>query len=77
MRRMQSDGLVQTYLEESPSGPPRKYYRLTDAGRNRLAEQVTDWRSFTQAVDTLIEGTSTTRHKPAAPEQEGETSHDA
>src|SRR5689334_16378448 len=28
MRRLQTDGLVKTYLEESDSGPPRKYYRL-------------------------------------------------
>src|ERR1700712_5057858 len=33
MRRMQTDGLVDTYLVESSSGPPRKYYRLTDAGK--------------------------------------------
>ena len=54
MRRMQSEGLVSTYLEESPSGPPRKYYRLTDAGRESLAAQLADWRNFTQAVDGLI-----------------------
>lgn len=72
MRRMQSDGLVTTYLEESPSGPPRKYYRITDTGRERLAEQVEDWRTFTAAVDGLIEG-----HAAAAPAEEGETSHEA
>src|SRR5580693_7420583 len=33
MRRMQTDGLVGTYLIESTAGPPRKYYRLTDKGR--------------------------------------------
>ena len=33
MRRMQTDGLVETYLVESSSGPSRKYYRLTAAGR--------------------------------------------
>lgn len=56
MRRMQSDGLVATYLEESPSGPPRKYYRLTDAGRAALAQQLAEWRNFTAAVEELIAG---------------------
>lgn len=56
MRRMQSDGLVATYLEESPSGPPRKYYRLTDAGRESLAGQLAEWRSFTAAVEAVIGG---------------------
>ena len=54
MRRMQTDGLVATYLEESPSGPPRKYYRLTDAGRESLAAQLAEWRSFTAAVESLV-----------------------
>ena len=54
MRRMQSDGLVATYIEESPAGPPRKYYRLTDAGRASLQSQLAEWRSFTAAVDGLV-----------------------
>ena len=56
MRRMQSDGLVATYLEESPSGPPRKYYRLTDTGRAALAQQTAEWRNFTASVEELIGG---------------------
>ena len=32
MRRMQKDGLVESRLVETSSGPSRKYYRLTDAG---------------------------------------------
>jgi PadR family transcriptional regulator PadR len=54
MRRMQDDGLVDTRLEESSSGPPRKYYRLTAAGRAALAAQKREWRTFTSAVDRLL-----------------------
>jgi len=72
MRRMQSEGLVGTYLEESPSGPPRKYYRITDAGQQRLAEQTAEWRTFTTAVDDLIVPST-----GAAPMDEAEASHDA
>lgn len=54
MRRMQNEGLVATYLEESPSGPPRKYYKLTAAGHDSLAAQLAEWRSFTAAVEGLI-----------------------
>ncbi len=54
MRRMQTDGLVSTYLEESPSGPPRKYYRITDAGNRALAAQLREWRAFTAAVESLV-----------------------
>lgn len=54
MRRMQSDGLVDTYLVESPAGPSRKYYRLTDAGRTALTAQAEEWAQFTRAVDAVL-----------------------
>ncbi|QIG92671.1 MULTISPECIES: PadR family transcriptional regulator [Bradyrhizobium] len=54
MRRMQDDGLVDTRLVESSSGPPRKYYRLTPAGRAALTAQKREWQAFTDAVDQLL-----------------------
>jgi PadR family transcriptional regulator, regulatory protein PadR len=54
MRRLQADGLVKTYLEESDSGPPRKYYRLTQAGRTALLAQMAEWRAFTGAVTNVL-----------------------
>ena len=54
MRRMQNDGLVDTRLVESNSGPPRKYYRLTSSGRAAFVAQKREWRAFTDAVNTLL-----------------------
>ena len=54
MRRMQTDGLVETYLVESSAGPSRKYYRLTAAGRASLAAQAQAWRSFAGAVQSIL-----------------------
>ena len=54
MRRMQSDGLVETYLVESSAGPSRKYYRLTAAGRASFAAQRDAWRAFAGAVETML-----------------------
>ncbi len=56
MRRMQADGLVDTYLVESPSGPSRKYYRLTEAGRTTFQTQRTEWAAFSAAVDAILGG---------------------
>ena len=64
MRRMQTDGLVETYLVESPSGPSRKYYRLTEAGRAALDAQATEWKSFTRAVDAVVSDTSVAAAQP-------------
>ena len=54
MRRMQAEGLVETYLVESSAGPSRKYYRLTAAGRTSLATQTQAWRSFAGAVQSIL-----------------------
>jgi PadR family transcriptional regulator PadR len=75
MRRMQSDGLVATYLEESPSGPPRKYYRLTDTGRAALAQQLAEWRSFTASVEELIAGLEQANSVEQANAAEAEDDH--
>jgi len=54
MRRMQSEGLVDTYLVESSSGPPRKYYRLTDSGKKSFTAQKSEWTAFTNAVADIL-----------------------
>jgi PadR family transcriptional regulator, regulatory protein PadR len=54
MRRLQSDGLVSTYLEESSSGPPRKYYRLTKAGQAAFQAQKAEWNAFTESVAKVL-----------------------
>jgi PadR family transcriptional regulator PadR len=54
MRRLQDEGLVATYLAESPSGPPRKYYRLTEVGRQSFINQKADWSSFSRAVNAIL-----------------------
>ena len=54
MRRMQNDGLVTTYLQESASGPPRKYYKLTKAGADALQAQRAEWDAFEAAVAKIM-----------------------
>ena len=38
---------------ESEAGPPRKYYRLTDAGRQALAELQGYWQHLTDTLNRL------------------------
>ena len=51
LMRLEKRGLV-----PSTSGPARKYYELTEAGRTELAARRTEWRTFSTAVGGLIEG---------------------
>ena len=57
MRRLQNDGLVETYLVESSAGPPRKYYRLTEAGRASFTSQRTAWTAFSGAMQNILGAT--------------------
>ncbi|WP_321888590.1 PadR family transcriptional regulator [Paraburkholderia bannensis] len=54
MRRLQAEAWVSTYFVESSSGPPRKYYSLTAAGRNSLASMEEEWRSFVDEVNGVL-----------------------
>ena len=56
MRRLQTDGLVETYLVESPAGPPRKYYKLSEAGKRSFIIQQAAWSSFSGAVEGILGG---------------------
>ncbi|MER8185258.1 PadR family transcriptional regulator [Kitasatospora sp. NPDC094015] len=54
LSRLRRTGLADTYLQESESGPPRRYYTLTDAGRAALAEFTAHWPAFRAAVDHFL-----------------------
>ena len=53
LSRMKSAGLVDSRLEESSSGPARKYYQLTEAGRDRLRLMRPYFNALVVAVSAL------------------------
>jgi PadR family transcriptional regulator, regulatory protein PadR len=55
LSRLRKEELVDTTWQESLAGPPRRYYRLTAKGRRALAEFMTEWRRFRDAVDALLD----------------------
>ena len=56
LARLKNQGLLSYRWQESPQGPPRKYYTLTEEGRTYLA-------SLDEAWDTLVEQINTIRNK--------------
>jgi PadR family transcriptional regulator PadR len=54
--RLRRDGLVSTTWRESETGPPRRYYSLTAAGRRTLDAFLEEWVRFRDAVDALLIG---------------------
>lgn len=51
--RQKNQGLLSYRWEESPQGPPRKYYVITEKGRAQLAEMDAAWQEMVESIDTL------------------------
>ncbi|EKU49031.1 PadR family transcriptional regulator [Staphylococcus massiliensis] len=54
LRRLVKDDVLQTYYQPSSEGPQRKYYDLTEKGRERLEARLVEWESFIEIVDIFI-----------------------
>ena len=54
LHKLEHAGLLAAEWRPSADGPPRKYYRLTDAGRAELERRHHDWTRFADAVDTAL-----------------------
>ncbi len=53
LTRQKNAGLLSYRWEESTQGPPRKYYALTDEGRDFLKELVVSWDELVDAVNSI------------------------
>lgn len=51
--KLETDGFIVASWEASDSGPARKVYELTDAGRTELGRLREEWREFTAAAAAL------------------------
>ena len=59
LRTLAAGGLLTSRVVPSYSGPPRRYYRITDEGRAMLRDWSGIWRQTRAFVDRFIEGTTT------------------
>ncbi len=55
LRKLKSDGLVKTYLSEESGGPPRKYYSLTELGKEEFVATNNEWNKFVKSIDEILE----------------------
>lgn len=56
LSRLRRSGWVETTWQESPGGPPRRYYALADAGRRALEDFRLEWKTFRDSVDRITGG---------------------
>lgn len=56
LRSLEENGLLESTVEPSVSGPPRRYYKITDDGRSALEEWLAIWKQTKKFVDTILKG---------------------
>lgn len=56
LRNMAAAGLLDSHVEPSVSGPPRRYYRINQDGREVLREWSAAWRATRDSVDSVLKG---------------------
>jgi len=54
MSRLKKDGLLSYEWEESRSGPPRKYYSLTEKGKASLEQLTETWSALDKSINKLL-----------------------
>jgi PadR family transcriptional regulator PadR len=57
LARLQTDGMVTSYTETSRDGPPRKYFKLTEAGEKILFDMNAHWDQIIESIQNIRKGT--------------------
>jgi PadR family transcriptional regulator PadR len=56
LRSLERSGLLSSEVEPSASGPPRRYYTITDEGRETLKNWRSTWNQTKSLVDSVLKG---------------------
>lgn len=56
LKRLKNEGYFDVYLKESPTGPARKYYRLTKKGLEMQETLEKEWKEFSACVSNVLGG---------------------
>ena len=58
LRNLEAAGLLDSFVEPSTSGPPRRYYRATATGRQALTDWSAAWRATRDSLDAVLKEAS-------------------
>ena len=53
-RRLENAGVIESYWGDENAGARRRYYHLTDAGRQLYEENRADWRKYRAVISDLL-----------------------
>lgn len=64
LRNLSSTGLLESEVEPSVAGPPRRYYRITPLGRQVLGQWISSWNTTRDFIDDIIRSNRTEGGNP-------------
>jgi len=56
LSRLKRQDLVETSIQESPDGPARKYYKLTEQGEEMVSQMNAYWQAISGAMNSIEKG---------------------
>jgi len=56
LARLEQEKLVESYTQNSTDGPPRKYFRMTEAGSETLGSMNGHWEQMIASIETVKKG---------------------
>ena len=56
MKRLKDNGVIDYYIVESQEGPPRKYYKITESGREEKEKLLSEGFGFVDSINSLLKG---------------------
>lgn len=54
LHKLEKQEYIECYWQEQEKGPARKYYRITDAGREMLLEKTQEWDNFVSVMNKVM-----------------------
>ncbi len=67
LHRLERSGLIESRWEQSESGRRRKYYRITKAGREQLADERRQWKTVDRALRNIWSALAESVSGPGGP----------
>lgn len=56
LHTLEQKGMISAYEDEAEGGRPRRYYQITESGRNQLMEKQQEWEAYAGAVNHVLKG---------------------
>lgn len=54
LHKLEKQRYIESYWQEPNKGPARKYYRITEGGKEILHEKTSEWKSFVRVIDKVM-----------------------